>query len=89
MTWQRRPRTTSGGYWVCRAKRREYNQRRSAERVAWVRAKEDTDPIYREENRMRRRRWKRLKRLEQRKQETPPADPRMAAFLTAIRPKGR
>lgn len=63
MTWQRDVRLTGDGYWRCRAKRREYNQRRAAQRSAWVQAKRDADPLYRIRDSLRVRHRQSLKRM--------------------------
>ena len=66
MLWQRNPKRTGGGKWECREKRRQYNRNRSAQRVEWVRLKEERDPIYRIMNNLRKRRGKALKRMAKR-----------------------
>ena len=63
MLWQADRRRPPGGRWECREKRRIYNQRRSAQRVAWVRAKEARDPVYRIAHELGKRRRKALKRM--------------------------
>lgn len=61
MTWNADRRRSGGGWWRCRAKRREYNQRRSAQRVQWIVDKRDTDPIYRISEMLRKRRYHAMK----------------------------
>lgn len=47
MLWQKDKKLRAGGRWCCAEKRREYNQRRSDQRVAWEATRRDRDPIHR------------------------------------------
>lgn len=44
MGWQRDLKYRAGGRWECREKRREYNKRRHAQRVEWLRADRAASP---------------------------------------------
>ena len=63
MLWQKDATHAPGGYWRCAEKRREYNKRRSAQRTAWVKEKEEADPLYKIANELLNRRRKALKRM--------------------------
>lgn len=60
MLWQKDKAYRASGRWVCAEKRRAYNQRRSAQRIAWVADKEARDPITRINHRLYSRRYKAL-----------------------------
>lgn len=62
MLWQKDRRCRAGGYWCCREKRWVYNQTRRSQRVAWVVARIDSDPIYRIKQDLLQRRRRALKR---------------------------
>jgi len=49
--------------WECRERRREHNRRRNAQRVAWVQARRDQDPIFRISELLSTRRRSALKRM--------------------------
>ncbi len=67
MLWATDPRTcVAGGFWYCREKRREYNRKRSAQRIAWVKNKEATDPFYQISRSLQKRRWAARQRIAQR-----------------------
>lgn len=60
-------RNGQGGVgWECREKRREYNQRRHAQRLKWVQDRRDRDPIYRIGDELERRRRQALQRMAKR-----------------------
>lgn len=46
MGWQKDPRYTAGGRWECKERRRKYNRWRHQQRVDWMRAKYQSDPVY-------------------------------------------
>ena len=85
MTWQKdKDYVRAGGRWVCRAKRREYNQRRSVQRVEWIRLKRDTNQLFRITEQLYDRRRLQKKRVCEAREEAAPI-PAVAIYLRGLR----
>ena len=65
MTWQSDNRRRRGGWWRCRVRRREYNQNRSAQRVAWVQERRE-NTLFRIAEQLYNRRRRALQRMAER-----------------------